>query len=87
MRTTLGQLRRDSPGDTAGMPSAGLDRLPALCDAVTAAGAPVTVSVEGAERPLPPAMDQVAYRIVQESLTNVLRHAGTDARGYGLPAL
>jgi signal transduction histidine kinase len=80
MRTTLGQLRRDSPGETAGTPPAGLDRLPALCDAVTAAGAPVTVSVEGTERPLPPAVDQVAYRIVQESLTNVLRHAGTDAR-------
>jgi signal transduction histidine kinase len=58
----------------------GLDRLPALRDAVTAAGAPVTIAVEGERRPLPPSVDEVAYRIVQESLTNVLRHAGPAAR-------
>jgi signal transduction histidine kinase len=58
----------------------GLDRLPALRDAVTAAGAPVTIAVEGEQRPLPPAIDEVAYRILQESLTNVLRHAGPTAR-------
>lgn len=80
MRATLGQLRHGDPEEPAGARSAGLDRLPALCDAVTAAGAPVTVSVEGAERPLPTAVDQAAYRILQESLTNVLRHAGADAR-------
>jgi signal transduction histidine kinase len=80
MRTTLGQLRRDSPEEPAGMQSAGLHRLPALCDAVTAAGAPVMVRVEGEEQPLPAPVDQAAYRILQESLTNVLRHAGTDAR-------
>lgn len=79
MRTTLGQLRRDSPEDLAGGRHAGLDRVPALRDAVTAAGAPVTVSVEGQQQPLPPAVDHAAYRILQESLTNVLRHAGTDA--------
>jgi signal transduction histidine kinase len=80
MRTTLGQLRRDGPDEPAAAQSAGLDRLAALCDAVTAAGAPVTVSVEGAEQSLPTAVDQAAYRILQESLTNVLRHAGPDAR-------
>jgi len=58
----------------------GLDRLPELRDAVTAAGAPVTIAVEGEQRPLPPSVDEVAYRIVQESLTNVLRHAGPAAR-------
>jgi signal transduction histidine kinase len=80
MRATLGELRRDTPDD--GLPAApgGLDRLPALRDAVTAAGAPVTIAVEGEQRPLPPAIDAVAYRILQESLTNVLRHAGPAAR-------
>ncbi|HEY6278496.1 MAG TPA: sensor histidine kinase [Streptosporangiaceae bacterium] len=78
MRATLGQLRpgaADGPAVTGG-----LDRLPALCDAVTAAGAPVTVEVEGEQRPLPAEVDQAAYRILQESLTNVLRHAGQAAR-------
>jgi signal transduction histidine kinase len=78
MRGTLGQLREGS-GDAPG-PRGGMDRLPALRDAVTAAGAPVTVDVEGEQRPLPPAVDEVAYRILQESLTNVLRHAGPTAR-------
>ncbi len=80
MRATLGQLRRGTVEEPAGLRSAGLDRLPALRDAVTAAGAPVTISVEGEERPLPADVDHAAYRILQESLTNVLRHAGTEAR-------
>jgi signal transduction histidine kinase len=57
----------------------GLDRLGALTDAVRAAGAPVTVAVEGAGPALPAAVDHCAYRILQESLTNVLRHAGPAA--------
>ena len=59
----------------------GLGRLPALRAAVTAAGAPVTVTVAGDEAPLPPQTDHCAYRILQESLTNVLRHQppGTPA--------
>jgi signal transduction histidine kinase len=92
MRATLGQLRDEAPdGGIPGTPG-GLDRLPALRDAVTAAGAPVTIAVEGDQRPLAPAVDEVAYRILQESLTNVLRHAGPAARAtvrlcYGPAAL
>jgi signal transduction histidine kinase len=83
MRSVLGQLRSGS--GTAGPGSAvlgsvtGLERLPALRDAVSAAGTPVTVVVEGAPVELPAAVDHAAYRILQESLTNVLRHAGPGA--------
>jgi signal transduction histidine kinase len=80
MRTTLGQLRNETRDESAETRSAGLDRLPALCEAVTAAGAPVTLTTEGQPRPLPPAVGHAAYRILQESLTNVLRHAGAQAR-------
>ena len=86
MRTVLGQLREGAGADAAvsasqPAPGLGLDRLPELRAAVTAAGSPVHVSVEGEPGPLPPAVDHAAYRILQESLTNVLRHAvsGTEA--------
>src|SRR6266700_7840929 len=80
MRATLGELRQGTRNGGGQAAPGGLDRLPALRDAVTAAGAPVTIAVEGEQRPLPPAVDEVAYRILQESLTNVLRHAGPAAR-------
>jgi len=79
MRATLGQLRQGTPDGDGQVAAGGLDRLPSLRDAVTAAGAPVTIAVEGEQRPLPPPVDEVAYRILQESLTNVLRHAGPTA--------
>jgi signal transduction histidine kinase len=78
MRATLRQLRTPASGDAQTL-AGGLDRLPTLREAVTAAGAPVTVEIEGERRPLPRAVDQAAYRILQESLTNVLRHAGQAA--------
>jgi signal transduction histidine kinase len=79
MRATLGQLRNETPDESADLREAGLDRLPALCEAVTAAGAPVTLTTEGRMRPVPPAVGHATYRILQESLTNVLRHAGPQA--------
>jgi signal transduction histidine kinase len=72
LRTTLEVLR----GSSERTPVAGLARLAALADRITATGTPVRTVVTGDARPLPPAVDLVAYRIVQESLTNVLRHAG-----------
>jgi signal transduction histidine kinase len=57
-------------------PAPGLDRLNELVEATRAAGIPVTVQTVGEARSLPAAVDLAAYRIVQESLTNVARHAG-----------
>jgi signal transduction histidine kinase len=68
LRTTLSVLRSEEDGDSSGLGQ--LDRL------VARSGLPVTVTVTGAERRLPPELDQAAYRIVQEALTNVGRHAG-----------
>ncbi|HEX8008938.1 MAG TPA: sensor histidine kinase [Trebonia sp.] len=83
MRAVLGQLRSVSGGSGgAAGNDLGLGRFSELRAAVTAAGSPVTVTIEGEQGPLPAAVDHAAYRILQESLTNVLRHAtgGTPAR-------
>ena len=54
----------------------GMSQLETLCDQVREAGLPVELAVEGEARPLPASLDLTAYRIVQESLTNTLKHAG-----------
>jgi signal transduction histidine kinase len=80
MRETLGSLRGGvGDVDSAETRTAGLDRLHSLAAAVRAAGAPVAVLIEGQQSQLPPSVDHAAYRILQESLTNVLLHAGQEA--------
>lgn len=75
LRATLGAVRRgDDVDDRSPVP--GLARLDALADRTRAVGVPVSVDVTGPISSLPAAVDLAAYRIVQESLTNVLRHAG-----------
>jgi signal transduction histidine kinase len=79
LRATLGVLRSDEDGD-----GSGLSQLDSLVARARAAGLPVTVTVTGAQRPLPPEADQAAYRIVQEALTNVSRHAGAASASVHL---
>jgi signal transduction histidine kinase len=76
LRATLGAVRRGNDADDRS-PAPGLARLNALVDRTRAVGVPVAVDVTGPVASLPAAVDLAAYRIVQESLTNVLRHAGT----------
>ena len=81
-RTGLGEMRRllellkadDATGERA--PQPGLAHLDELLDGMRATGLPVEAVVEGPSRPLPDGIDLSAYRIVQEALTNTLRHAG-----------
>jgi signal transduction histidine kinase len=74
-RRLLGVLR-ESAGQTGLAPQPGVGELAALADSVRAAGLPVNLVISGATGVLPAAVDVSVYRIVQEALTNVLKHAG-----------
>jgi len=75
MRRLLGMLRRDDE-EIALAPQPSLKYLDALTAQVTEAGLSVDLAVEGEPIELPPGVDLSAYRIVQEALTNALKHAG-----------
>ena len=79
MRRMLGMLGDPSPGADSREPVPGLDRLGQLIEEVRSAGLPVELSVTGTTRPLDAGVELSAYRIVQEALTNTLKHA-RDAR-------
>jgi signal transduction histidine kinase len=74
MRRLLGAMRRDGDGLEL-TPQPGLDGLDSLLDEIGRAGLPVELHVDGERFPLPRAIDLSAYRIVQEGLTNALKHA------------
>jgi signal transduction histidine kinase len=73
-QVTAGSGTRRAPA--ALHPQPGLSELDTLIGRVSAAGLAVELEVSGSPRPLPPGADLAAYRVVQEGLTNVLRHAG-----------
>lgn len=73
VRQVLDTLR--TPGDAPRAPAPGLDRLPELVEQAARAG--LTVEVTGKPPRLPPGTDLAAFRIVQEALTNVVRHSGS----------
>jgi signal transduction histidine kinase len=74
MRSLLAAMRRDGDG-VEFMPQPGLDGLDSLLEEVGRAGLPVELHVDGEPVPLPRGIDLSAYRIVQEGLTNALKHA------------
>ena len=74
MRRLLGVLRR-SGGLAEHTPQPGLDDLPTLVESARDSGLDVSLTVEGDQRDLPPGADVSAFRIVQEALTNTMKHA------------
>ena len=93
-RRTMGELHRTLNvlrDEAERAPALGLGDLGEVIEDARAAGVPITFTVEGAPRALPGALDASAYRIVQEAVTNVIRHAGGAAAAvtvhYGDEAL
>ena len=77
LRATVGVLREPRE-EVPRSPAPSLSRLEELVGMAAGSGVQVDVAVSGAARPLPAVVDLTAYRIVQESLTNVVRHAGAN---------
>ncbi|MEU4998503.1 sensor histidine kinase [Streptomyces sp. NPDC021622] len=75
VRQVLDTLR--APGDAPRAPAPGLDRLPELVQQAASTGLTVDVDTQGRAVKLPPGADLAAFRIVQEALTNVVRHSGS----------
>lgn len=91
LRATLALFQWSLADEPARRPPPGLPDLTGLVAAIRDAGVPVDLVVSGAEPPVPASVGLAAYRIVQESLTNVLRHAGparaSVAVDYGQDAI
>jgi signal transduction histidine kinase len=76
MRRLLDMLREERPGDL--LPAPGLADLPELADQTRRAGLEVELAVDGEPRGLPAGADLAAFRVIQEALTNVLKHSGAS---------
>jgi len=81
MRRMLGVLR-EGDGQAALAPQPGVDDLPDLVGQIRSTGLPVELSIGGAKTPLPGGMELAIYRVVQEALTNVMKHAGPSATAW-----
>jgi signal transduction histidine kinase len=75
LKGTVGLLREDADPRAPLEPVPGLAQLPALADSLGAAGLTVITTTTGTPRPLPPAVDLTVFRLIQEALTNVAKHA------------
>ncbi|MFJ3923818.1 sensor histidine kinase [Streptomyces sp. NPDC090022] len=80
LRATVGLLRQSGDPEAPTEPAPGLARLDELVDTFRHAGLPVDVALNDSQGPLPAAVDLAAYRVIQEALTNVRKHAGPGAR-------
>jgi signal transduction histidine kinase len=85
-RASLADIRHvlATPGQIDGpaRPVPGLAQLPRLIEQVREAGTPVQLHINGSPRPLPTSVDVSSYRIVQEALTNTMKHAGVGASAH-----
>lgn len=79
LRQILGVLRDDNESDVLD-PVHGLAEIPGLVDEMGRMGTGVSLSMDGIPKAVPAGVDLASYRIVQEALTNVLKHAGPDAK-------
>jgi signal transduction histidine kinase len=78
LRSVLDILRHGNE-EPPRSPTSGLNRLDDLVARTEGAGLRITTNIDGVRRPVPPGVDRAAYRIIQEALTNVARHADTSA--------
>jgi signal transduction histidine kinase len=80
LRATVGLLRQSGDPEAPTEPAPGLDRLDELVGTFRSAGLHVEVARADQDTALPAAVDLAAYRVIQEALTNVQKHAGTEAK-------